>query len=204
MDKIKGIVGWRMWHLYSSLTSIRGWTAPSWDYPMRSRGLPEVSNNKGLYAYSFDGDYDLTPKILNENLNEISQSNPEKERAVGIVELRGKILLHSDGTIRAQWAIPLLVWVNKDVTNAHMNKISQAYNCLVVSTDDFIISFNRWKNNEGKELISQNVYKMGCYGESADDILFKPITSRETFHENPQELPIILPKEQKRKSGWFR
>ena len=143
---ITGIIAWRMWHLYALLESTHdslSWPSDTWTYPMRSKGIPTASNNKGLYSFSIN-DLEPTHELLDEYLGGISVARPQNERAMGIIELRGRILAHTNGQFRSQWARPLIIWVDASIKDAHMGKLSQAYQCPVVATDDLLKSYDKW------------------------------------------------------------
>jgi hypothetical protein len=159
---------------------------------MLSDNIPRADNNQGLYAFDFK--VKLTPELLDKYLGKVEPSNPLCDRSVGIVELRGHIIVHADGIIRAQWAKPIIIWVFAEAGKDWMTRLYQAYHCPIIATDDFVASLDNWTKGDGTALIEQNEYKSACFGESAKDRYGMPQISKESYHPIVQNDEPLIPK----------
>lgn len=181
MDEIRGLVAWRMWRAMSLLMSSHrdtiGWPGSVWSCPMTSDNIPSASNNSGLYA--FDLESPLTDNLLNDYLSD--KDLEDHNKSIGIVELRGKILLHRDNIIRAEWARPILIWVSLDSNVRWMERLYQAYHCQIISTDNFVMSFNKWLSAEGRSFIEQNKIKKLYFGKTAEEYYGIPKIASEKY-----------------------
>ena len=94
LDDVEGMLALRFWHLTDGLrlgsTAVRN----TWKTINYADKVPEENNNRGLYAILLSPSYSNDCNVFYRGHNQIS----------GIVEVRGKIIIHKDGVIRAEWA----------------------------------------------------------------------------------------------------
>lgn len=89
----QGILAYRSWSLDAAGYLISPSYKARWSTEMTADDVPSEFSHHGLYAYK------LTPKGF------MSLTNYSQCEIRGIVELRGKVIEHDDGTFRAQTAI---------------------------------------------------------------------------------------------------
>ncbi len=141
---------------------------------------PEINNDTGLYSYLPD----------NFPYDDISP-----DRIYGIVECRGEIQIHGDGTIRSEWAKILTLFIHRSHRYETANDLQVNYSTMVIYTDNIRKSIKKWLS-DNKSLVDENGRKMDTFAKK----LANPITSvnnsnvRVETHQGP-------PKVSKRQ-GW--
>lgn len=99
---------------------------------IESNKIPSLVNEEGIYADPIKLEY------INKDI-------------VGIIELKGKILIHSDGILRGQWAKIIKLFIHQEIADYNsLLKLGNIYNTPIVVTNNTEESFKHWccKNSE--------------------------------------------------------
>jgi len=94
LEGVEGMLALRFWQLTPG--SRLGSTAVqnTWKTINYADEVPEENNSRGLYAILLSPSRTHTGSMFYSSSNQVS----------GIVEVRGKIIIHKDGVLRAEWA----------------------------------------------------------------------------------------------------
>jgi hypothetical protein len=137
---------------------------------------PSPSNNKGLYGNLFEYRQYTNDFNWGANFNDI------QDKALGVVEARGRILVHDNGVIRSEWMRPIYIIVTTEVANKYVVRLYQAHQCPIVVTDDFAAALFDWKiSSEGESLLKYNQYKLACFGQPAETVYGIPNINRKLY-----------------------
>jgi len=139
-----GLVGLRNWRLDDSGLLLSTVTETRWEEPILTADIPPTEvNQSGIYAY-------LPEVYLSKSL--AWPISGWWAYLCGLVELRGTIVIHGDGTIRAEWCRILLLFAPNEI----VDMLSQRYNVPIVHLNYDTQVFTPWLIYHGGKLIDHN------------------------------------------------
>lgn len=162
-DTVEGLVAIREWEfdglLHSTIVSYR-WKSPI----VTSDKTPTITNQNGIYCKTLSSYKDVS------------------ENYVGVVELRGEILWHTDDVLRAEWCKILRLFIDEDVADDQvLTQLHAVYNVPIVVTNCIHKAIEVWLKKDGKEYLNKNEEILKQYGSSIVSIYGTPNIVREKY-----------------------
>jgi hypothetical protein len=171
IDTIEGLIAVREWScdglLHSTFAAYR-WKSPE----VTSDKQPALINQNGIYCRTLENYKDMRGDY------------------VGIVELRGEILWHTDDVLRAEWCRILRLFVHQDANEALLAQLHSVYGVPMVVTNSAPKSIEKWLEGEGKTAFKHNAKILEQYGGSLEAVYGKPNVTREKYKTEKEGVDI--------------